>query len=401
VDARRIAIHDRRGRPSATLDWRADGSLAAATIRIPDGSWLSIEPRAGVEAPWGAIDRISLGATPLTVATAIDWARVETIPTVAEPARIPAGGGTAILNLLAILAREQGVLRLVYAGPYPTEALFLALLESFRPEPDDSPLARFADGTLGWAPAPFTASFDDEVYVQWRGRVEKVVWQGRAYYREAWSGVRRHAPLRIHDAGDEVRASLWALGVPLEEHLVLDADGTLRAIVAPAIGAAPYAETPSRPLRPAVRNAVVAMITALSAPALADAIRDVAAPLRFTCGVVRAELARVEGDDVRVSETLARTIAQRLAATTRAAGAQLALAALAEIARAVADPIRARAQVRLAAAAPDVQAAALAREDADPASAATITAGVADLAASGRVDDEPDVERDEADDRHD
>ncbi|MBM3221401.1 MAG: hypothetical protein FJZ38_22465 [Candidatus Rokubacteria bacterium] len=409
MGARRAVLHDRRGRPSATLDWRADGSLTAATVRIPDGSWLSIEPRAGVEPPWGTIDRISHGATPLTVATAIDWAHVEIIPTVAEPARIPAGGGTAILNLLAILARERGVARLAYTGPYPTEALFLALLESFRPEPCDAPLARFADGALGWAPAPFTPSFDDEVYVQWRGRVEKIVWQGRAYYREDWSGVRRHAPLRTHDVGDEVRASLWALGAPLEDHLVLDADGALRAIVAPP----PRADAPSRPLRAAVRDALVAMIAALSAPALADSIREVTASLRFACGNVSAEPARVDGVEVRVSETLARAIAERLAAASApgggaAARAQLALAALAEIARAVADPIRARAQVRLAAATPEAQAAALARDEGDATGAAIITAGVADLIAagrveepSGRVDDEPDVERDEADDRHD
>ena len=61
--------------------------------------------------------------------TAVEWGRVGDIPTVAEPARIPPGGGTAILNLLSLLAREQGLPRVVYDGPYPTEALFLSLLE--------------------------------------------------------------------------------------------------------------------------------------------------------------------------------------------------------------------------------------------------------------------------------
>jgi hypothetical protein len=409
VGARRVVLRDRRGRPSATLDWRDDATLAAATVRLPDHSWLSIEPSAGVEAPWGAIDRVSRGGTPLTAATAIDWARVSAIPTVAEPARIPAGGGTAILNLLAILARDQGVPRLVYAGPYPTEALFMALLESFRPDPADDALARFTRGELAWIPAPFTPSFDGDVYVQWRDRVEKVMWRGRAYYREDWSGVRRHAHLRVHDAGDTVRCALWALGAPLEDHLVLDADGTLRAIVARGDAPAGGDAAPGT-VRAAVREGLVAMVIALSAPPLGDSVRGVTAALRFTCGRVDGDLARADDDEVRISTTLAGEIARRLRdaagglpapAAAHAARAQLALAALAEIARVIADPLRARAQRRLAAATPEAQAEALRRETVDPRNARTITAAVADLVASGRVDDEPDVEGDEAGDRDD
>lgn len=366
-------------------------------MRLPDHSWISIEPRAGVEAPWGPIDRLRHDGIPLTVLTTVDWAHVATIPTVAEPGRIPAGGGTAILNLLATLAREQGVRRLAYDGPYPSEALFLALLECFRPEAGDDPLARFTRGELGWVPAPFTPSFDDALYVQWRGRVEKVVWRGRAYYREDWGAVRRRAHLRVHDAPDGLRCSLWALGAPLEDHLVLADDGTLRAIVAP-----PAAGGPVTSLRPAIRDGVVAMVVALSAAPLAEAIREVSTSLRFTCGPVAADLARVEMSEARVSATLATAIAQRLVeAATRRARAALALGALAEVGRAVADAIRARAQIRLAGAAPDVQAAALEREVPDPTAAQAITAAVADLLASGRVDDEPDVERDEGADGDD
>src|SRR5207237_5587622 len=131
----------------------------------------------------------------------------------------PADGGTALLTLLALLAHEQGVGRLAYDGPYPSEALFLALVECFRPETEDDALGRFMRGTLGWRPAPFTASFDDGLYVQWRERVEKVVWRGRAYYREDWGAVRRRASLRVDDAADGVRCAPWALGAPLEDHL--------------------------------------------------------------------------------------------------------------------------------------------------------------------------------------
>ncbi len=398
MGARRVVHHDRRARPCAVVEWLAGGGLAGASVRIPDGSWIFLEPQAGVEAPWGAVDRLWHGATPLTVLTAVDWAHVVTIPTVAEPARIPPGGGTAVLNLLATLAHEQRASRLNYAGPYPTEALFLALLESFRPDPEggDS-LARFMAGDLAWTPAPFTPSFEDGAYVQWRERVEKVVWHAGTYYREDWGRVRRRAPLRVHDAGGGVRCSLWALGVPLEDHLLLDAAGTPHAIVAPSVP-----EGPTRPLDARVRDGVIAVVVAMSAAPLAAALRDVSATLAFTCGPVALDLARVDGAEVRVASTLASALARRLAEpATPAAHAELALAALAEIATAVGDGLRARAQAHLAADPPDAQAEALERRDADPEAARTITAAVAQLLASGRVDDQPDVERDEGDDGDD
>jgi len=397
VGAGRVVLRDRRGRPSATVDWRADGSMHAASVRIPDGSWITIEPRAGVEPPWGPIDRLWREDTPLTILTAVDWAHVATIPTVAEPARIPAGGGTALLNLLALLARDQGVRRLTYEGPFPSEALFLALLECFRPETDEEPLARFTGGDLGWRPAPFTPCFDEPLYVQARERVEKVVWRGRAYYRETWNGVRRRTALRVDDTPDGVRCALWALGAPLEEHLHLTSDGTLRAIVAP-----PAADTPPRPVRPRIVDGVVAIVVARSAAPLAAAIREVAASLRFTCGPVDGELARVGDAEARVSATLAAAIARRLATPAAPeARAHLALAALAEIALAAGDALRARAQAVLARAAPDVQAGALAREHAEPGAAGTVTAAVADLLGSGRVDDQPGVEGEEGADGED
>jgi hypothetical protein len=391
---------------SAVLEWRPDGALATASVPIPDGSWIVIEPRAPVDHPWGPVDRLwhapapglaRADATPLTVLTAVDWAHPAGIPTAEEPARIPPGGGTAVLNLLAALARERGVARLRYDGPFPSEALFLSLLESFRPDAVDDPLACFARGELGWTPAPFTASLDEDVYVQWRERIEKVVWRGHAYSREDWGPVRRRAPLRVDDTAEGVRCALWALGEPIEDHLLLAPDGHLRAVRAPAAG-----DEPARPLHPAIRDGVIAIVVARSAAPLAEAIREVTASLAFTCGPVAGDLARVERAEARLSTVLARAITRRLRRPSAAeAPAQLALAALAEMATAVGDTVRARAQARLAAATPAAQAAALERRDPDPAAATTITAAVAALLASHRVDDHPDVERDEGEDGDD
>src|SRR5438034_1106939 len=117
---------DRHGSALSALEWSPDGRLSRASVRLPDGGWVSIEPGAGAAGPWGASDLVTRDGRPLTRLAALDWARVVRIPPLAEPARLPAGAGTAIFNLLARLAAEQGVAVLRYDAPYPTEALFLA-----------------------------------------------------------------------------------------------------------------------------------------------------------------------------------------------------------------------------------------------------------------------------------
>src|SRR5262249_38626842 len=92
--------HDRHGAPLTVIEWRSDGCLRRARVRLPDGSWVEIEPGTGAPGPWGGSDLITRDGHPLTRLTALDWARVDRIPAVDEPARLPAGAGTAILNLL-------------------------------------------------------------------------------------------------------------------------------------------------------------------------------------------------------------------------------------------------------------------------------------------------------------
>src|SRR5439155_915481 len=195
------------------------------------------------------------------------WTRVDRIPPLAEPAGLPAGAGTAIFNLLARLAVEQDVAVLRYDAPYPTEALFLALLESFRyvPEQAPDPSGAFAVGALAWTPAPHEVTVEaGSVWVQQRQRIEKIVLGGRTYYRPDWQGVRRRAPRVVRDVGDTVRASLSVLGRVLEDHVVLAADG--RVLETPP--AAP--DSPNvTPLAPEVIAGLIATVVATSAPALA------------------------------------------------------------------------------------------------------------------------------------
>jgi YD repeat-containing protein len=349
--------HDRHGAPLSVLEWRPDGSLRRTSVRLPDGGWVEIEPGAGARGPWGASDLVTRDGRPLTRLTALDWARVDRIPAVAEPARLPAGAGAAILNLLAQLAVEQGVGMLRYEAPYPTEALFLTLLESFRyvPAKAPDPRAAFASGALAWTPTPHEVDIEaGNVWVQRRERIEKIVAAGRTYYRPDWQGVRRLAPRAVRDAGDTVRASLMALGRVIEDHLVLAADGSV--LETPAPGADPPHVTP---LAAEIVAGLVAITVATSAPPLGPWLVAAAREVQFAWGPVHADLVATVGTRVTLSHRLRGMLTDAVRGRERADALAIALGTLREAADLVADALRARAQTALAAEDAAVQAAAL------------------------------------------
>ena len=258
---------------------------------------------------------------------------------------MPPGGGTAVLNFIAARAAEQGVGPLAYRGPYPTEQLFLALLESFRYEPDvPDPLATFMGGGLAWRPAPSEHLFvGDDLYVQLRGRIEKVVWRGIAYYRPDWQNVVRHTPRRIVDASDGVCCGLWTLGRRLEDALLLRPDGDLARILfdEPLPSA-------SRPLPDAVWVGVAAAVAARCAGPLAPFVESVARTVSLEWGPVARDLVQIGRGRVRIAEGLRAALVAGLAsANTAGDRAALGLAVIAEVAALVGDALRARAQAEV------------------------------------------------------
>src|SRR5207247_1737433 len=106
-------------------------------------------------------------ATAITLAGAACSRSIDTSPS------SPRSGATA-LNVIAALAGDQGRSVLRYSGPYPTEQLFITLLESFRYDPTTAdPLAAFERGELDWHPAPHERVFTRGACVHLRERVEK------------------------------------------------------------------------------------------------------------------------------------------------------------------------------------------------------------------------------------
>lgn len=380
---RRVLESGPDGDLDAALRWDASAALAEATVRIPDGRWITIEPCATTEPPWGPSDRLWVGdepgregAQPLVTFSAVDYTAIRAIPPLADPARLPPGAGTTVLNLLAGLAVDQARPALGYAGPYPTEQLFLALLESFRygPHPDapavDDPLAAFMQGALVWSAAPHERRRNASgVVAQLRDRVEKVTWQHRSYYRADWQTIARHAPRRVRDDGDEVVCSLWALGGAIEDHLRLTRDGRLVAVVAP-----PPSTEPPHAIGDAVTGGVVATVAATSVAALAPYVRDAARGLSFVWAPVDHDLLAVDGRQIRLSDRLRSAAMTRArSARDRAGAVAVAFTLVAEIAALLGDTLRARAQTSLAARPLAEQEAALTITD-DPERATAPTA---------------------------
>jgi len=351
---RRLVQFDRHGHLIAACRWKATGDLAWARCRSADGRWIGVEPGADSHPAWGSSDRVWLldgdepwrPVEPLSLFRALDWARLDHIPPLAEPRRLPPGAGSAVLNLVAAMMKDQGLARARYRGPFPSEQLFTSLLESFRHDPAQTlPLERFlADGGLDWLPAPFEShQVAPWVTVQLRQDIDKVVADGVAFYRPEWQGIKRREPRVVRDEGERVICSLWALGGPLEDRLTLDRSGEILDAPGPR---AP--EVPPSPLAPVWNSALGDLIARESAPPLATAIVEVLRGTEIEWGAVPGDLMRAWDKRIRLSAQLreAATASIRGAAPGRERAEQ-ALRFVLEIARLLGPEVRGRAQALL------------------------------------------------------
>jgi hypothetical protein len=351
---RRLVQFDRHGHLVAACRWSSDGGLGWARCRAADGRWIGVEPGVIEHPAWGRSDRVWLldpeepwrPLEPLTVFRALDWARLDHIPPLAEPRRLPSGAGSAVLNLIASLMKDQGLARARYRGPFPSEQLFTTLLECFRYDAGQAlPLERFlADGGLDWLPAPYESHrVAPWATVQLRQDIDKVVADGVTFYRPEWQGVARRDARVVRDDGERVVCSLWALGGPIEDRLVLDRSGEI--LEAPAARAR---EVSPAPLPPVWNSALGDLIARESAPALGPSIMEVLRATPLEWGAVPGDLVRVWERRIRLSARLREAGDASLASAERGRErAEQALRFVLEVARLLGPEVRARAQAML------------------------------------------------------
>jgi hypothetical protein len=372
---RRLIELDRRGRVTLVIRRGPAGELLAAWMPGTEGSVVGVLPGHADHPLWGPSDRIVRNGELLTVCGRVDWDRVGYLPPLADPTRLPPGGGTAILTTLANLAADQGAGPLRYRGPYATEQLFWNLVESFRFDPAaGDPLGRFLDGAeqaflsgavreapLDWRPDPPERLFlQDGIAVQLRDGVDKVSWRGRSYHRADRQGLERRehrVVRRVADPDGSSRfvASLVALGRPLEDHLVLDAAGNL--LEKPPTP--PPAPEPDVPLSPLWRHALASLLPLEATPLLAPAIASVWPAVDVVWGPVWRDLVEARGEGLRLALGLARSFAAMCAPLDHRARRDLARVLVRELLGLVGPPVRTAATRWLSAQSPARQAALL------------------------------------------
>jgi hypothetical protein len=210
--------------------------------------------------------------------TAINWQRPTRIPVVAEPSLLPPGAGGELLNHIAQRARDAGVPALRYAGPYPTPALYRALLRSFRASHDEATFVgdvleralRVARDELAvdFTPAPHERIAITRGHVERRDGVERAVIDGIAYERGG-------SPTRLvlDDAG--WGCDVWFADACYAKVATLSPDGALLAgphvvppLASPVIG---------RPFPAELRDALGELVADCVAAPLADDARGVMA----------------------------------------------------------------------------------------------------------------------------
>lgn len=253
-------------------------------VQVP--IWCAGERSFRVETPIGAALRLEAGprhpvlgdadlivdgsGRPLTAVGRLDWRRPTHIPPMVEPGRLPAGGGTALLNVIA--ENAAGPLR--YRGPYPSAALWRSLSACFRVEPggEEAFIAAGEGAALrgehvepaaAFAPAPFVRRRRGRVCLQERDEeIEAIHIDGRDYGRGEGDGR------RLLEAGGALVAALVVGGRPAREVGRFDRDGEITE----ALADAPEPGGPERPLPPAVAGALWAAIAAAAPPLLRPAI---------------------------------------------------------------------------------------------------------------------------------
>jgi hypothetical protein len=366
---RRLASFDRNGRLLLFINWSQEGRLSNFKVRGLDGVFLGVVRGAAVHLGWGESDSVWLldgeeGFSierSLTLFRSVAYEDLDFLPPLDNPAVLPPGGGSTVLNVLALLAQDQEKSVLRYRGPYPSERLFTTLRESFRYSGEPGAIReRFTQGLeeaalqlemkeaeVDWAPAPHERFFPAaHTCVQLRDGIEKVYDRGRIYYRPDLAVDAQAIWLRQTEEGRALYvAGLMILGQALEAHLVLDESGM---IVERPPSKRDWALRGRLQLSDDWKAMLVRLIAAESSPLLHSALWPVMAELTFTWEPLRGKLWTIEGNEISLHAGIVAVYRAALS-RTKSAGESLLLAArfVSELARLIGPLLRSRAQEQL------------------------------------------------------
>ncbi len=385
---RRLATFDRRGRLLLLMTWGANGALVRFKVRGLDGRFLGVARGAASHLGWGLSDSVGLlegeaGFSldhSLTLFRSVTYEDLDLLPPLDAPARLPAGGGSTVLNVLALLAQDQGKTILRYRGPYPSERLFATLCESFRysgePGVTRERFTRDAEEaamqltmletSVDWQPYPHERFFPAaHTCVQLRDGVEKVYDRGRVYYRPDLAAT-AYALRVTHTPDGQVRytASLVILGESLEDHLVLDAQGEIVERPSPVRN---WSIRGAAQLSDEWKAVLARLIATESTPLLRSALWPVMDELSLAWGEIEGELWVEAGNELTLHGRMIAAYREALA-RVRSAGEGLLLAArfTSELARLIGPLVRARAQERMAGLSPEDQQVSLLFSSSEP-----------------------------------
>ncbi len=365
----RLASFDRRGRLLLLLHWTSEGKLTHFKVRGLDGRFLGVVRGAATHLGWGESDCVwlldgedgfSLDRS-LTLFRSVSYEAIDFLPPLDNPTALPAGGGSTILNVVALLAQDQEKSVLRYRGPYPSERLFSTLRESFRYSGEPGALReRFTEGVetaavqlemkeadVDWAPHPYERFFSAaHTCVQLRDGIEKVYDRGTIYYRPDLTTEAYAVWLRQRENGPpQYVTGLMILGQALESHVVFDENGV---IVERLPVKRDWDVRGGVQLSEEWKATLVRLIAAESSSLLRTALWPEMEQLSFFWTPLRGKLWTVEGNEVFLHAGIAAVYREALS-RTKSAGERLLLAArfTSELARLIGPLVRARAQEKL------------------------------------------------------
>ena len=287
-DGRLLRVTDRTGHVHAALTWQ-DDALLALDVGVTVAGAILHDPLLG--------DVHRVGATTMS---ALDWRRPNRIPAIAAPGKLPPFTGAALMNTLALLADRP----LRYAAPYPTPALFRALLRSFRTTGTE---AAFCAGVLDratrvamdeipidFAPAPHERVAHAHGFVELRDGLERAVLDGVSFDAGIARLVAGHAEIWFGDAPYARVASFAPDGA------LVDGPHPIPPCTSSALG---------KPFPPALCGALAQLVGEVAPAPLAHDVAALVATTPMVWADLGARAARFAGDRLEVHAALWERIA--------------------------------------------------------------------------------------------